>query len=342
MNKNGITVLSLFDGMSCGQIALDKLHINVDKYYASEIKPHGIAVTQKNYPGTIQLGDITKISYDNGILKVFESRDEMVKYYNDDKNINYRSFEIGNIDLLMGGSPCQNFSIACITNKREGLKGDKSTLFYEYLRLLKEVKPKYFLLENVGSMINDERDKISNYLKVHPMRINSKLVSGALRDRYYWTNIEVKNNPVDKNIKFQDILTSGYVNKDKSPCLLESNSRPPSDKLRLTRRYLEKSFIPIVFESKEHYEELIEHYNTYYKGLSAKEVDEIRDTIDNSIYEKVRTLNNTEMERLQTVPEGYTDILNEKQSASLLGDGWTVDVIAHILSFANFNTYKEN
>lgn len=342
MSKDGITVLSLFDGMSCGQIALDKLNIKVNNYYASEIKPHGIAVTQKNYPNTIQLGDITKISYDDGILKVFESRDEMVDYYIGNKDIKYQSFNIGNVDLLMGGSPCQNFSIACITDKRKGLDGDKSKLFYEYLRILKEVKPKYFLLENVGSMASNERDKISDYLQVHPIRINSKLVSGALRDRYYWTNIDVKNIPTDKNIKFQDILTSGYTNKEKCPCLLEGHSRPNSDKLRLTRRYLEKSFVPVVFESKEHYDELIEHYNTYYKGLSAKEVDSIRDTIDNSIYEKVRTLNNIEMERLQTVPEGYTDILNEKQSASLLGDGWTVDVIAHILSFADFNTYELN
>ena len=131
----GIKVLSLCDGMSCGQIGLEKVGLEIDKYYASEIKPIGIKVTKENYPNTIHIGDLTKIKYDNGILKT----------------------EVGdfqeNFDLVIFGSPCQTFSIACKTDKRIGLEDDmKSGLFFECHRILEEVKPKYFLMENVASM----------------------------------------------------------------------------------------------------------------------------------------------------------------------------------------------
>src|SRR6056297_2853563 len=119
--KKGIKVLSLFDGMSCGQIALDKAGVNVNEYHASEIKEIGVKVTQDNYPTTKQLGDVTKLI-----------------------------FQKGQYDVLIGGSPCQNLSMAMVKTHRTGLKGDKSSLFYEYYRCLKEVEPKYFLLENVG------------------------------------------------------------------------------------------------------------------------------------------------------------------------------------------------
>lgn len=120
-----LKVLSLFDGMSCGQIALNGIGIKDYTYYASEIKPHAIKVTQKNYPNTIQLGDVTKVKYEDGIL------------YSENGE-----FEVGDIDLVIGGSPCQNFSAACIKEKRLGLDGEKSKLFYEYLRILEEVNPK--------------------------------------------------------------------------------------------------------------------------------------------------------------------------------------------------------
>ena len=119
-----MNVLSLFDGMSCGQIALERAGIKVDNYYASEIKKHAIKVTMDNYPNTIQLGDVTKIQYNDGIL------------YTENGN-----FNVGKIDLLIGGSPCQDFSLLKVNGK--GLDGDKSRLFYEYLRLLNEIKPKY-------------------------------------------------------------------------------------------------------------------------------------------------------------------------------------------------------
>lgn len=168
-------ILSLFDGMSCGQIALQKAEIPVEVYYASEIKKHAIEVTQFNYPNTIQLGDITKI----------ESKD------------------LKDIDLIIGGSPCQDFSSA---NKiRDGLNGQKSKLFYEFIRLLKEIKPKYFILENV-KMKKEWEDIITETLKeIYPdtvvYNINSKLVSAQLRNRFYWTNIQGVKQPEDKNNK---------------------------------------------------------------------------------------------------------------------------------------------
>lgn len=281
----GINVLSLFDGMSCGQIALNKAGIKYDNYFASEIKKHAIKVTQHNYPNTIQLGDVTKV---NG---------------ND----------LPKIDLLIGGSPCQDFSRGNAV--RSGLNGVKSGLFYEYIRLLKEVKPTYFLLENV-IMDDFGYNTISNLLQTEPVRINSSLVSAQLRDRLYWTNIGpeyidlfggrkcVIPQPKDKKIHLQDILTSGYTDRLKSRALLESDSRPLRTLEKMWHRYESTGFTTVVFESED---------LDFKKGL--------------------RYLNQTELERLQTIPAGYTSILNRNEAACLLGDGWTVDVIKHIFSF---------
>lgn len=263
-------VLSLFDGISCGQIALKKVGIEVEKYYASEIKEIAIKVTQNNFPNTIQLGDVCKLDLD----------------------------KLEGVDLLIGGSPCQNLSIA--QANRTGLKGDKSKLFWEYVRVLKYIQPKYFLLENVARAPKDDIDYISMVLGVKPIRINSSLVSAQLRDRLYWTNIPGVTQPSDKNIKLQDILTSGYTDREKARCLLVSDSRPLQDKKRMLRRYYETGFTTLVFENLEDKENSCRYFNQ------------------------------TELERLQTLPEGYTKELNRNQAANVIGDGWTVDVIAHI------------
>jgi DNA (cytosine-5)-methyltransferase 3A len=292
-----INVLSLFDGMSCGQIALERAGIKVNKYYASEIKPHAIEVTQHNYPNTIQVGDVTKIN----------------------------AKDLPKIDLLIGGSPCQDFSSA---NKQKlGLAGEKSGLFYEYLRLLKELNPKYFLLENVA-MDDFSYQTISHLVGTFPVDINSSLVSGQLRQRTYWTNIgdfytdlfgmrhSIIQPPKDKKIFFQDILDDGYTDRVKSRCLLESESRNPGSTYSSLRRYMIMGFINVIFKNKETYEK--------YSKMTEDEMK--RNFIDGDI----RKLYKSEMERLQTVPEGYTDILKRNDAACLLGDGWTVDVIAHI------------
>lgn len=279
-----MNVLSLFDGMSCGQIALNRAGIEYDNYFASEIKPHAIKVTQHNYPYTIQLGDVTKI---NG---------------ND----------LPKIHLLIGGSPCQDFSRANST--RDGLKGVKSMLFYEYIRLLEETKPKYFLLENV---IMDDLGytTISDLLKTEPVRINGSRVSGALRDRLYWTNIGAEYfdlfgnrkcaipQPKDKNIKLQDVLEYGYTNQDKHTCLNTNCGRDANQRYML-HRYATTGMTTIIYDDKT--------------------LDETRG---------VRYCTQKELERLHNIPEGYTNILNKGQAGNLIGDGWTVDVIAHIFSF---------
>lgn len=278
-----MNVLSLFDGISCGRVALERAGIKVGKYYASEIKDIAIKCSMDNYPDIIRLGDVKKVKYENGVLS-WEGGQEKVK-----------------IDLLIGGSPCQNFSQAMKVEKRKGFGGEKSSLFYEYYRLLQEVKPKYFLLENV-KMKKDDELKMNEYMGVKAININSSLVSAALRNRYYWTNISGITQLKDKGIKLQHILTSGYTDRDKARTLLASDSRPLTDKQRMLRRYKTKGFTTIVWE---------------------KEGDDTT----------VRYLNQTELERCQTVPEGYTKSLTRNQAANVLGDGWTVDVIAHIFSF---------
>ena len=275
-----MNVLSLFDGMSCGQIALDKIGIKVENYYASEIKKHAIQVTQKNYPNTIQVGDLTKL----------------------------KSSDLPKIDLLIGGSPCQDFSSANKTKK--GLEGEKSGLFWEYVRLLKECEPTYFLLENV-KMKKEWQDIISKELGVQPVRINSSLVSGMLRDRFYWTNIPFDTNIKDKGIKLADIIDDGYVDREKGLCLLESYSRPLKTPAKIARRYFLYGFWQVVFKNEETYNRLKKDYNLAQEG-------------------DVRYMTHEEMERAQNVPPGYTSDLTRNESACLLGDGWTVDVISHI------------
>lgn len=308
-----LTVLSLFDGMSCGQIALNKLGIKDYTYYASEIKPHAIKVTQDNYPHTVQLGDVTKVTYEDGIL------------YSENGE-----FNVGRIDMVIGGSPCQNFSQACIKEKRLGLEGEKSKLFYEYLRILEEVKPKYFLLENVASMGKNSIYDLNKYIGVNSIKINSKDFSAQLRNRLYWTNVDVDMNYEIKGVNLQSVLTEGYSDRIHSRCLLESDSRPVKTPLKMFHRYYSTGFTTLVFKSEEHYIECKKHYDSLYKGLSAKEIDTIMKNNDNSVYEGIRILNQIELERLQTVPEGYTKAVTRNEAASLLGDGWTVDVIVHI------------
>lgn len=315
MKKEGITVISLFDGMSCGQIALDELGVSVDKYYASEIKPYGIQVTQHNYPNTIQIGDVTKLEYKDGKL------DNMSE-----------TWEVGDVDLFIGGSPCSQFSAACIPKRRLGLKGKDSSLFYEYLRLLKEVKPRYFLLENVGSMKKSDQDAISDYLGVQPIKINSKVVTAQLRNRLYWTNIPQVKEIQESHINLSNILESGYTDREKARALLQSDSRPLADPLRMFHRYYSTGFLTLVFKDKNHYDSCKAHYDKHFKGMSAQEITDTRDSVDISVYNGIRLLTQTERERLQGVPEGYTSILTENQAASLLGDGWTVPVIKHLFS----------
>lgn len=189
-------VLSLFDGISCGRLALERAGIPVEKYYASEIDKYAIQVAQKNYPDTIQVGDVTKLNY----------------------------LELLDVDMVIGGSPCQDLSIA--KQNREGLRGARSGLFWKYVEALEVIRPKWFLLENVASMRNEDRDAITATLKkIYPetecIMINSALVSAQQRKRYYWTNWHVEQ-PQDKGILLKDILESGLPYLEKSQSLTAS------------------------------------------------------------------------------------------------------------------------
>ena len=282
-----MNVLSLFDGMSCSQIALNRAGIKYDNYFASEIKKIAIDTVKLHYPNTIQLGDITKI----------------------------KAGYLPQIDLLIGGSPCQDFSQG--NKKRDGLKGSKSKLFFEYLRLLEELKPKYWLLENV-MMYDKDYMIISEYLKTEPVRINSNLITAQHRDRYYWTNIGDEEfnlfgfrkssipQPRNKFITLQSILTSGYTDLIKARCLVTNSGSSINNIEGLYKRYTTTGMVNIIFDSPDF---------DYKKGI--------------------RLLNKTEMEILQTVPIGYTSHLTDIHAMNLLGDGWTVDVIVHIFRFMN-------
>ena len=291
-------VLSYCDGMSCGQIALNLLGANVEDYYATEIKPSAIQVTQHNFKNTKYLGDLTKLS-EQDLLN------------------------LGEIDLFMSGTPCKDFSQA---NKvRLGLKGDKSCLFYKFYEALQVVKPKWFLFENV-KMSKEDMTTITELLGVEPLRINASIVSGGLRDRWYWTNIPFKGNLEEKNIILSDVLENGWTDREKARCLLESDSRPLTTPVKMFHRYYATGFTTLIFKSEEHYKDCVEHYNSNFKGMPAKEI-----VCDSHVYDGVRYLTTTERERLQGVTVGYTSCVGSNEAAGLLGDGWNINVVKELL-----------
>jgi DNA-cytosine methyltransferase len=269
-------ILSLFDGMSCGQIALNRIGVKVELYLASEIDKHAIRVTQSNYPNTVQLGNV--------------------------QNIGSSSIAV---DLLLAGSPCQDFSIAGKPD-RKGLGGKRSGLFWEFVRILKELRPKYFLLENV-KMFQEWQNIITEALGVEPININSNLVSAQNRDRLYWTNIPNITPPNDRDIMLKDIIDVTI----------------PLDRPRYTGNY--KSGFPIPISSKK-FQCLRANAGCKTQGIG------ICAELGNW-----RKLTPNECEKLQTVPIDYTlpvissGIKSSRQRYKMLGNGWTIDIIAHIL-----------
>jgi DNA (cytosine-5)-methyltransferase 3A len=273
-----MNVLSLFDGISCGQIALNRVNIPYDNYYASEIKPHAIKCTLDNYPNTIQLGDI----------------------------LNLKGSDLPKIDLFIGGSPCKG--ISRLNKNQEGLEHSESRLFWEYIRLLDEVKPKYYLLENTHGN-KEATNTITETLGIKPISINSKLVSAQNRPRYYWTNIPDIKQPLDKGITTNDIFDySGVLADECRVKWLNSESGKKSVKNGYTKvnPYPKSGCLTALGHKKWN-----ENY-LYRDGV-------------------YRYLSQNEIEKLQTLPVGYTKILSYDEAYDCIGDGWTVDVIAHIL-----------
>ena len=277
-----INVLSLFDGISCGHIALDKAGIPINKYYASEIDKYAIKVTNKNYPETINLGDVTTVSGE-----LFTEK----------------------IDLLIGGSPCQGFSQA---GKMKNFDDPRSKLFWEYVRILQEVKPKYFLLENVV-MKQEWQDIISEALGVKPIMIDSSLTSAATRKRLYWTNIPGVGQPEDLGITFGDIRERD----------VPEGSIYYTDKgLDWIRRHEKRTGKTLRIIGDSDKMQMLEA--SMYKKYSSQRFFGIEDT------HGLRYITVTECERCMNVPDGYTDCCSNTQRYKQLGNGWEVNTITHI------------
>ena len=418
----GLRVLSLFDGMSCGQQALERIGVNVLEYYASEIDKHAIAVTMHNYPNTKQLGSVIDVD----------------------------GYKLPKIDLLIGGSPCQSFSFAgkrkgmstkCETEiltlehylelKSEGYEFEgQSYLFWEYMRLLNETKPKYFLLENV--MMGEKWEKIlSKAIGVKPIQINSALVSAQNRNRLYWTNIGMQPmglfgdlesiipQPKDKGILLKNVLESEvdekyfisdtminrikrtnngercFTTADKSLCLAAGYHKQGRDNQYIVASRGRNPENPKSRESGLNTEQMLEpRYDGKTNCLTSVQKDNYvvchnsmprssktgkggtgplsredgktycLDTGQTNVAEilekspclhgfehgtngqlnkqlvrggMIRRLTPLECERLQTVKDNYTKIVSDTQRYRMLGNGWTVDVIAHILSYGEWS-----
>ena len=293
-----MNVLSLFDGMSCGRIALDRLGMKVNNYFACEIDKFASGVTKANWPNTIHLGDVCKVD----------------------------TSKLPKIDLLIGGSPCQSFSHA---GDGSGFDG-KSKLFFEYVRILEELKkinPNIkFMLENV-CMKKEWEDTITFILGVEPIFINSALVSAQNRKRLYWCNWS-NDLPEDKEIVLKDILECGIVDRDKSHCL-DANYFKGGN----LKSYFEKHRRQLVFD------ECI----VSIADLEPCTVNKPRYELERRYgFKTWRSLTPIECERLQTVDDNYTSNYidakgrlrqtSKTQRYKMLGNGWTVDVIVHLLN----------
>jgi len=341
--------------MSCGQIALNKAGVKYDTYFASEVDKYAIKVAQANYPDTVQIGDVTQVDHTR--------------------------LPFDGIDLLMGGSPCQGFSFA---GKQLNFDDPRSKLFFEFVRLKDELKPKYFLMENV-LMKQKSQDIISKYLGVKPVMINSSLFSAQNRKRLYWTNIPFDTMPTaDKGIVLQDILEDGIANEamtnklGKSHCItaryngavwwnsIQRRQRTmvqvgEADNIKgfdsIKRIYSPNGKAPTLTTMQGgHREPKVAIGRIVNRRLDENGVRkdnqlelplstqlEISDSDksnclttvnkDNVVVEGMqwRKLTPLECERLQTVPDNYTNHVSNSQRYKMLGNGWTVDVIAHIM-----------
>jgi site-specific DNA-cytosine methylase len=290
VEKEKINVLSLFDGMSCGQIALNRAGISYGKYYASEIDKHAIKVTQHNYPKTIQLGSVTEI----------------------------KGTDLPQIDLLIGGSPCQGFSIA---GKKLNFDDERSNLFFEFVRLKNELNPKYFLLENVR-MTDDIADAIDELLGVKRIYIDSRNFTGMIRKRYYWTNIPISDIPTE-NFQIEDLLDNQIFDRDLDFFLDRTEYKP-------TTSY---DGIITINPRDNNGKQTWQRGRVYdVKGSCPTICASLFDLNITKDHKTWRKLTINECERLQGVPKDYTSIVSKNERGKQLGNGWTVDVIAHIFA----------
>lgn len=305
-----MNVLSLFDGLSASKVALDRSKIKIKNYFASEIDIHAINVSQKNYPDIKHIGDVVLIE----------------------------GKSLPKIDLLIGGSPCQDLSIA---GKKEGLNGERSKLFYHFLRLKNEIKPKYFLLENVASMTDENKDIISNLMGIEPLMINSNLLSAQNRERYYWTNIQKIKQPDDKKIFLRDILEENVLQCKIGEAVRRRCADSNEDLYnKIIQMMISKGFVLEDFSYNKHIK-TNKHLNPKknqnksgcltgggHSGGNHSDMDML--VFSNNI---IRRYSINEYLRLQTLPDNYTDIVSPSQQYKMIANSFTVDVISHILNF---------
>lgn len=286
-------VLSLFDGISCGMVALERAGIHVEKYVAYEIEPNAIKISKKNYPNIEHCGDVITADFTQ-----------------------YEGF-----DLLIGGSPCQDLSnYKYDRGEVKGLEGEKSNLFYHFVRALRECKPKYFLLENVASMEAKWANVITEELGVQPVLINSALVCGAERKRLYWTNIPNVTQPKDKQIMLKDIVQPPEEVAGKYWYNKEFTYNGDLNKVQCTLHI-------------NGHRNMKEVYNLNGK-CNTLLCDGDGGNRQKKVYQngKCRKLTPLEYERLQTLPDNYTNGVSDSKRYTTVGNGWTVDVIAHIFT----------
>ena len=277
-----MNVLSLFDGISCLQVALNRAGIRYDNYYASEINPHAIKVTQHHFPNTVQLGDVRTMDFDS----------------------------LPSIDFISAGSPCQD--ISSLNKERKGLKGEKSSLFYYFLEAKKRWPEANWLVENVRGPGANE---ITRLLKTRPIAFNSNLVTPQNRPRLYWTNIGVNSLPLPNKSKLIDLLqpdseVESFRQSDAWHTWWEKNKEKQLNKVYCT---LDSPIANCL--TARMYRSWCGNFVTY--------------------KDKIRRLSPLECERLQTLPDNYTSMIKESHAYEAIGNGWTVDIIAHILKHIN-------
>jgi len=361
----GITVLSLFDGISCARVALDRAGVKVGRYFASEINKYAIQVAHKNYPDTIHVGDVQKLRCEESFLMAGECGVQ----------------HSGEVDLVIGGSPCQDLSIAK-TNRR-GLQGERSGLFYEFVRVVRELKPKYFILENVNSMPKEAKIEISrNLFGIEPVMINASLVSAQNRKRLFWVGRRVGDEyewvmvgqPDDRGIVLNDIL--------QAPGEVDSRMTVGGKAYVLTATYggaiawnsiakKQRTMVRVgnidgnnshgyrIYSTEGKSVTLSENgggkgsktgvyavalrnrgsgKNPEFGGEKANALTTVQTdsmvAFDDTVYRKLTPI---ECERLQGLPDNYTDGISNTQRYKVLGNAFNVDVVAHILGYLNFN-----
>lgn len=319
-------ILSLFDGISCGRVALERAGINVEEYYASEIDKYAIQISDKNYPDIVRLGSVVDVLFNKALGELFFEK-------------NYKD-----IDLLIGGSPCQDLSIA---GKRKGLSGERSGLFYEYVRILSEVKPKYFILENVASMSKEARETITKELfGIEPVMINASLVSAQNRKRLFWVGkldefgtyqkVEIPQ-PEDKGILLKDILEEEvdikyYITKDRKNTFV--TNRPQDIDNIKAQTLLVGGTLPTIAFPKAYCLKVGGQQGLTERGFNKF----LNSRQDNFVWNNegyIRKLTPIECERLQGLPDNYTEGISNTQRYKTLGNAFNVDVVAHILKYIN-------